>query len=172
LLEHVDSLAARYRSRGLLLDTSPLLIFYLGLYAPEQIERFPRTRSEWFTSKDYEFILAFAGGFDRLVTTPHILTEVSNFSGQLHGHVRDGCFETFARHLAEPSTHEHSPPAERLAGKAEFVPFGISDASIAEIAAERYLVLTTDARLNAHLARQGVDSLNYNNFRLLLPDQT
>lgn len=172
MLEYVDSLAARYRGRGLLLDTSPLLILYIGLYAPEQIERFPRTRSEGFTSKDYEFILAFARGFDRLETTPHILTEVSNFLGQLRGHVREGCFETLARHLAEPAIHEYSPPAERLAGKVEFVPFGITDASIAEIAAERYLVLTTDAKLNAHLARQGVASLNYNNFRLLLPDQT
>lgn len=170
MLEHVNALAAQYRSRGLLLDTSPLLVLYLGLYAPEQIERFPRTKSEGFTRKDYEFMLAFAGGFDRLVTTPHILTEVSNFLGQLHGHVRDGCFEAFARHVAEATTHEHSPPAEKLAGKAEFILFGITDASIAEVAAGTYLVLTTDAKLNAHLARQGVASLNYNNFRLLLPD--
>jgi hypothetical protein len=153
------------------LDTSLLLILYLGLYVPEQIERFSRTRSEGFTSKDYEFILTFAGMFDRLVTTPHILTEVSNFLGQLHGHVRDGCFEVFARHVAEVTTHEQSPPAELLAGKAEFVPFGITDTSIAEVATETHLVLTTDARLNTHLARQGVASLNYNNFRLLLPDQ-
>ncbi len=75
----MNSLAGQYRSRGLLLDTSPLLLLYLGLYAPQQIERFPRTRSEGFTRKDYEFILDFAGGFDRLITTPHILTEVSNF---------------------------------------------------------------------------------------------
>jgi hypothetical protein len=170
LLEYVNSLAGQYRSRGLLLDTSPLLLLYLGLYAPQQIERFPRTRSEGFTRKDYEFILDFAGGFDRLITTPHILTEVSNFLGQLHGYVRDGCFEVFARHVAEDSTNEHSPSAVALAGKAEFVPFGITDTSIAEVAAERYLVLTTDARLNTHLVRLGVASLNYNNFRLLLPE--
>lgn len=166
----MNSLAAQYRSRGLLLDTSPLLLLYLGLYAPEQIERFPRTRSEGFTRKDYEFILGFAGGFDHLITTTHILTEVSNFLGQLHGYVRDGCFEAFARHVAEETTREHSPTAEGLASKAEFVPFGITDTSIVEVAAETYLVLTTDARLNTHLARQGIASLNYNNFRLLLPD--
>ena len=172
MLKYVDLLTARYRSRGLLLDTSPLLIFYLGLYAPEQIERFLRTSNEGVTSKAFEVLLAFASGFDRTVTTPHILTEVSNFLGQLHGRVRDGCFETFAQHLAEPTTHEFSLPAMRLAGKAEFVTFGTTDASIAELAAERYLVLTSDARLNAHLARRGVTSFNYNNFRLLLPDQT
>ena len=166
----MNSLATQYRNRGLLLDTSPLLLLYLGLYAPEQIERFPRTRSEGFTRKDYEFILTFAGGFNRLITTPHILTEVSNFLGQLHGHVRDGCFEAFARHVTEVTTHEQLPTAEKLARKAEFVPFGITDTSIAEVAAETYLVLTTDARLNTHLARQGIASLNYNNFRLLLPD--
>jgi len=171
LLEYVNALAAQYRSRGLLLDTSPLLILYLGLYAPEQIERFSRTKSEGFTRKDYEFIRAFVGGFDRLVTTPHILTEVSNFLGQLHGHVRSGCFEAFAKHVAEATTHEHSPPAEGLSGRMEFITFGITDASIAEVAGKECLVLTTDAKLHAHLARQGVASLNYNNFRLLLPSQ-
>lgn len=170
MLDYVNSLAAQYRSRGLLLDTSPLLVLYLGIYAPEQIERFPRTRSEGFSRKDYEFIRSFAGGFDRLVTTPHILTEVSNFMGQLHGHVKNGCFEAFAQHLKEPTTHEHSPAAKELASGTEFVPFGITDASIVKVAAGTSLVLTTDARLNAHLTRQGIDSLNYNNFRLLLPD--
>lgn len=170
MLEYVYSLATQYRNRGLFLDTSPLLILYLGLYAPEQIERFPRTKSEGFSRKDYEFIRSFAGTFDRLVTTPHILTEVSNFMGQLHGHVKNGCFEAFARHLTEPTTHEHLPPAKELAVAGEFVPFGITDTSIAKIAAGTSLVLTTDARLNAHLTRRGIDSLNYNNFRLLLPD--
>lgn len=164
------SLATQYRSRGLLLDTSPLLVLYLGLYAPEQIERFSRTKSEGFSHRDYEFIRSFAGGFDRLVTTPHILTEVSNFMGQLHGHVKNGCFEAFAQHLTEPTTHEHSPPAQELANEAEFIPFGITDTSIAKVAAGTSLVLTTDAGLNAHLTRRGIDSLNYNNFRLLLPD--
>jgi hypothetical protein len=170
LLEYVNSLAAQYRSRGLLLDTSLLLLLYLGLYAPEQIERFSRTKNEGFTRKDYEFILNFVSGFDRLITTPYILTEVSNFLGQLHGYIRNGCFEAFGRHVAEETTHEYSPPARELVGKAEFVPFGITDTSIVEVAAETYLVLTTDARLNAHLASQGIASLNYNNFRLLLPD--
>lgn len=170
MLEYVDSFAQQYRSRGLLLDTSPLLLLYLGLHDPDQIERFSRTRKEGFTRRDYEFLLAFVSRFDRLVTTPHILTEVSNFLGQLHGRVKNECFEVFARQLAESTTHEHLPLASTLAGKPEFVPFGITDASIAEVATDTYLVLTTDARLNAYLVRQGIASLNYNNFRLSLSE--
>jgi hypothetical protein len=32
------------------------------------------------------------GGFERMATTPHILTEVSNLMGQLTGRARAGCF--------------------------------------------------------------------------------
>jgi len=55
-----------------------------------------------------------------------------------------------------------------LSERAEFIPFGITYTSIAEVAADQYLVLTTDARLRAHLVRNGVDELNYDNFRLNL----
>lgn len=172
-MEQVEALVAQYRARGILPDTGPLVVLYVGLHDPAQVERFPRTRhigQEVFTSKDFEVIFALVNGFERVVTTPHVLAEVSNFLGQLQGRVKDECFNVFARHVASTTTHEHLPTAGALSSKPEFVPFGITDAAIAEVAAEQYLVLTTDARLNAHLAKKGVASLNYNNFRPLSPD--
>jgi hypothetical protein len=165
-VEHVDSLVERYRSRGVLVDTSLLLVLYVGLYDPEQIERFGRTRQS-FTARDFGFLVSFVDQFERIITTPHILTEVSNFLGQLSGHVRDGCFAAFAQHVAAATTREHLPPAEDLTNHAEFVRFGITDASIAEIAAKPYLVLTTDRRLYGHLTSKGIAALNYNHFRPL-----
>jgi hypothetical protein len=56
-----------------------------------------------------------------------------------------------------------------LAGKAEFVSFGITGTSVVEVAAGTPPALTTGARHSAHLDSQGIVSLDYNNF-LLLPD--
>ncbi len=148
------------------MDTGLLLVLYVGLYDPEQIERFGRTRQS-FTTRDFEFLVAFLDQFERIITTPHILTEVSNFLGQLSGHVRDGCFAVFARHVAASTTHEHLPPAEDLTNSTGFVRFGITDTSIFEVAAEPYLVLTTDYRLHGHLTSRGIAALNYNHFRPL-----
>lgn len=171
-MENVEALAGLYRRRGILLDTGPLVVLYVGLFDPDQVLRFPHTRQignaeELFTGRDFETILGFVRGFDRLITTPHVLAEVSNFLGRLSGHAKEECFAIFARHLAEATTEEHRPAAKVLAGKQEFVPFGITDSAIAEVAAGEYLVLTTDARLNAHLVNKGVASLNYNNYRPL-----
>jgi hypothetical protein len=153
-VEHVDSLVAQYRSRGVLVDTGLLLVLYVGLYDPEQIERFERTRQS-FTTGDFEFLVALFDQFERIITTPHILTEVSNFLGQLSGHVRDGCFAVFARHVAASSTYEHLPPAEDLTNSAGFVRFGITDTSIVEVTPETYLVLTTDCKLHGRLTGRG-----------------
>ena len=110
----------------------------------------------------YEFV----DSFERLITTPHILTEVSNFLGQLKEPARSQCFHIFAQHVVLLAD-EYMPSVQSLAEKPEFVQFGITDTSVVEVAAEPYLVLTTDARLNAHLAQKGIASLNYNNFRPL-----
>lgn len=148
------------------MDTSLLLVLYVGLYDPEQIERFGRTKQS-FTVRDFDFLLAFIDLFDLVATTPHILTEVSNFLGQLSGHVRDGCFAVFARHVAAATTREHLPTAAGLAYNAECIRFGITDTSIIEVAAEPYLVLTTDYRLHGRLTSKGIAALNYNHFRPL-----
>ena len=172
-MEHIVSLVERYRSSGVLVDTSLLLLLYVSLVDPKRIERYRRTRQigeskEPFTDRDFKFISSFVNQFDRVVTTPHILTEVSNFLGgkELHGDVQKSCFAKFAQHVTAASTVEHCPPAKRLCNAPTFPCFGITDTSIIEVAAEPYLVLTTDYRLAGHLQKKGLDAINYNNIRM------
>jgi len=150
-----------------------LLLLYVGLFDPKRIQRYSRTRQigeskEPFTDRDFKFISSFVDQFDRIVTTPHILTEVSNFLGgkELHGRVKEGCFAVFAQHVAAASTIEHCPQAEGLSNAPTFARFGITDTSIIEVAAQPYLVLTTDYKLAGHLTKKGMAALNYNHFRL------
>ena len=180
--QYLDSLVARYRSSGVLVDTSLLLLLYVGLFNPQWIERYTRTRQigeskEVFTERDFNFISSFVDRFDRIVTTPHILTEVSNFLGgkELHGHVKEGCFQVFAQHVTATSTVEHRPHAESLCNAPTFARFGITDTSIIEVAieeaAQSYLVLTTDYKLAGHLRKKGFDALNYNHIRMAVISQ-
>ena len=145
-------------------------MLYVGLHDPERVESFSRTKQiggakEPFTSLDFEVISALVRQFDRVVTTPHILTEVSNLLGQLSGDVKERCFAMFARHVAEPTTIERVPPAKILTNTTEFVRFGIADTSTMQVAAEHYLVLTTDYKLYGYLHKNGLAAVNYNNYR-------
>lgn len=69
-------LVAEYRARGLLIEAN-LLFPYLvgsldrGLFAPH-----PHLNT--YTAEDFALIAAFIASFELVVTTPHILTEVSN----------------------------------------------------------------------------------------------
>ena len=100
-----------------------------------------------------------------VVTTPHILTEVSNSMGQLSGHVKYNCFELFAQGIT-PMREQHTSAAN-LRVRSAFVQFGMADTAILDAAYVSYLVLTDYLPLSAYLGGQGVDVLNFNNIRPL-----
>jgi rRNA-processing protein FCF1 len=162
--QYVSELVSRHRGGGVLVDTNLLLLFFIGGYDRDLVERFPRT-ADRFISADYDTLAALLGSFQQIVTTPHILTETSNFMGRLTGHVRDECFTYLARSI--PALREMHVAGTELVRRAPFVPLGITDTSIIEVAAEPYLVLTDDAVLYNFLATRGVDVLNFNNIRTL-----
>ncbi len=154
---------SRYSKIGVLIDTNLLLLLYVGGYERALVGTFRRTRQR-FEPQDFDRLRAALRPVEKLVTTPHILTEVSNLMGQLDRPARDECFVRLANTIAK--MQEHHIPSTELAGKQFFVSLGITDTSILEVAAEPYLVITDDSRLYNHLADHGIDVLNYNHIRL------
>jgi hypothetical protein len=128
------------------------------------VERFSRTANR-FISSDFDTLDGVLRGFTSIVTTPYILTEVSNLLGLIGGRARRGCFELSARSI--PNLSEQQVASSKLARAEQFVDLGITDTSILEVAAAPYLVLTDDFRLYNHLAHRGIDLLNFNNLRAL-----
>lgn len=94
--QYVWELASRHRGGGVLVDTNLLLLFYVGGYDRNLVERFPRT-ADRFVASDFDTLNGLLASFDKVATTPHILTETSNLLGQLGGHARTGCFEMLDR---------------------------------------------------------------------------
>lgn len=162
--QYASSLLERYRRVGVLIDTNLLLLCVIGVYDPRQIARFGRT-ADRFAPEDFETLRRVLDAFDRVITTPHVLTEVSNLMGRLTGRVRDGCFEFFSQAIT--LMHEQSTPASTLRAMHAFARFGLTDTAIVDAARGSYLVLTDDLPLAAYLQGQGVDVLNFNNIRPL-----
>lgn len=161
--QYVRSLSARYRTAGVLVDANLLLLYVVGAYDRGQVERFRRTRDR-FAAEDFDTLNRVLRLFDKVVTTPHILTEVSNLMGQMSGRAREGSFELFAQKVL--SMKEDHTSAADLGKNPAFVRFGITDAAIRDVASG-YLVLTDDLPLYGYLAGQSVDVLNFNNLRPL-----
>jgi hypothetical protein len=153
--------ASGYRSKGLLIDSNVLLLFFVGLHDPTRIENFKRTRQ--FTIEDFELLVAFMGQFKEVVTTPSILTEVSNLLGHVPAKLRYAFFEHFANGLK--NLDEHYTPSRELGDEKAFPRFGLTDTAILQAASGKYLVLTDDLRLAQYLEGQNIDVINFNHLR-------
>ena len=159
-----SELTQRYRTAGVLVDTNILLLLFVGSVERRLIERFKRTVSRGFEASDYELLTNFLKLFDdRVVTTPHILTEVSNLAGQL-GSQKQRFFSYFAKGISQ--LIEHCEPSKNLAQVESFVKFGLTDAAIIDLVKGQFLVLTEDFPLANYLSQQGVDVINFNHLRL------
>jgi rRNA-processing protein FCF1 len=116
-----------------------------------------------FTVDDFELLVAFIGRFKEVVTTPSILTEVSNLLGQLPDSLRHSFYQHFAYGLK--NLREHYTPSQELGDEKAFPKFGLTDTAILQAANGKYLVLTDDFRLTQYLLSRHVDVINFNHLR-------
>ncbi len=151
----------RYRHKWLLVDSNLLLLLVVGACDPNRVGTFKRTKQ--FAVADYELLRKITRYFATLITTPCILTEVSNLLGQLPGELRGQFFQKFSvtiERLAEDYTQ-----SAQLAGRDDFSRFGLTDASIIHCVKGRYLVITVDLPLLGYLPLLGVHTVNFNHIR-------
>ena len=151
----------RYRQAGIMVDTNILLLFFIGAFDQNLIPRFKRTRQ--FSVEDYATLISILDLFDRIATTPHILTEVSNLSGQLREPARSEYFKKFSSDIT--LLEEENVASRDVAQMQEFVKFGLTDTGIIHLTKGKYLVLTDDFRLSQYLQSAGVDVVNFNHIR-------
>jgi hypothetical protein len=160
-MSEISSLFTSYRRRGLVVDSNILLLYFVGLCDPKLISGFKRTSQ--FVVEDFDLLLRVFGFFEKIVTTPNILTEVNNLAGQLHykaARLWRAQFQQQVKDLIEmfvPSAHASSTPA--------FLGIGLTDAGIATVSKDQFLVLTDDLKLFLALQSAGVDAVNFNHFR-------
>jgi len=163
--DYAATLMARYRQRGLLLDANLLLLFFIGSYDRELIPRLPRLDN--FTQGDYDRIADIVGYFSKTITTPNILTEVSNLSTTA---ISRNLYETYLPHFATgiQLLVEEYVPSSAAAQIPIFNRLALTDAGIEQVARGKYLVMTIDLDLYLHLEAQGIGVVNYNHIRDLV----
>jgi len=167
--DNLPGLFSRYRSRGVLVDTNILLLFFVGTFDPRLIPQFKRTAQ--FTVEDFAILAPLLLSFRQIVTTPNILTEVSNLSGQIGEPRRRQYFTHFSQRIGV--LNEVGRLAEKYTTSADIVRLdhfprlGLTDSGIIQIAKGAYLVLTDDLMLYSSLSHAGVDVCNFNHLRML-----
>ncbi|MEW6130426.1 MAG: PIN domain-containing protein [Acidobacteriota bacterium] len=163
MIEWIKNLISRYVEKGILIDTNVLLLYFIGRCDPNQISKFKRTRQ--FVIEDYELLIDLLHSFKKIITTPNILTEVSNLSGQLGEPFKT---EFFTHFVSEISTlEEHYVASQEAIKIEEFVKVGLTDSCIFDLSKDKYLVLTDDFKLSQYLQKKSIDVINFNHIRPL-----
>jgi len=146
----------------LLMDTNLLLLLLIGSLSPSRIRIEKVTANQGFDEQDFKQLCDYVGKFQKLVSTPHILTEVSNHADKIKSN-RGQLIQQFIS-LIE-TLDERSEKSELLARTDAFPRFGLTDAAISHLADEAFVVLTTDFPLSGFLRKKGVYVINFNHVR-------
>ena len=161
MTDPVSALIQRHQSRGILVDSNILLLFFMGGFDRELIPRFKRTQQ--FVPEDYDLLTRLLSRFSSVITTPNILSEVNSLSGQLGEPVKTQYFDVFAQGISV--LDERYVASSDVAQLDQFPKLGLTDTGILHLARNEYLVLTDDFRLAQHLAEAGIAVLNFNQLR-------
>ncbi len=160
---YFTELLNRYRNKGALIDANLLLVYFVGMFDPEWIPKFKNTHT--FTIEDFDLLAGFFKIFNKVVTTPNILTEVNSLATQLPDNIKVGFYPKFADHLA--TFDEHYLESSKISSTPHFLKLGLTDSGILNLAQGQYLVLTDDFRLAGQLEKQGIDVINFNHIRTM-----
>jgi rRNA-processing protein FCF1 len=161
-----EQLFARHGGKSVLLDSNLLLVFLSGLLGTHLFQGFKRISN--YTVNDYELLVRLIASFAVLLTTPHVLTEVSNLANALREPYKRDWYINLATLITSDQERfgirEQWVPVTELAGMPEFVAFGITDAALTRLSSEA-LVITEDYRLSDVLNGQGTPVLNFRDLR-------
>lgn len=160
--DYVDVLIQKFKSKGLLIDANILLLYLVGSYNPQLIGDGKYNKLSKYTVEDYRILIRLRGIFNQIVTTPHVLTEVSNLAGDFPESIKSGCLSKFCTSFEDMD--ELNVPSLAAARRSEFHFLGLTDCALAQVA-DKFLVVTDDGRFVKKLNQSGLEALNFNHLR-------
>ncbi len=156
--DYLLRLIQHYKQRGLLIDTNILLLYIVGAVDINLIRNFGRTAG--FAENDFYVVSKFVDYFDIKITTPHILTEVSDLFGN-----RKSLQAALSKYIE--LTEEIFLESKKVAETKTFLQFDLADAAISETAKNSYLVITNDNPLFGYLVNQQIDAVSLDQLRMI-----
>jgi hypothetical protein len=159
---YVDSLIDRYRTKGILIDANLALLYLVGGYDLRLVGDGKYNKLSKYDAEDYHLLLRLKRFFGKAVTTPHVLTEVSNLTNDLPERTKAECLRKFYETFV--GIDELTIPSLDAAQRPEFYFLGLTDSALA-LVSDQFLIVTDDLRLVKKLNESRLEALNFNHLR-------
>jgi hypothetical protein len=154
--DYLSTLVGKYRQKGIFVDSEILLLFIVGSKSPGLIKNIGRTAK--FNENDFILVSEFIENFDLKITSPHVLTEVSDLLKKDEDlHI---ILKTYINLAVEKFL-----TSKEIAESASFRKFGLADSAIIESSKNKYLIFTADNPFYGYLINQGIDSVNFDSLK-------
>lgn len=152
----------KYYKKGLVVDSELLLVYLIGVYDQSYLLAYKRTRA--YSKTDFIILNGFFENFASIITTPHILTEISHLSDAIQKSRLKEFIKVFIdriNNLQEVFIGKH-----RIVKHEDFERLGVADTGIMITCDEKkYLMLTKDRLLTDLARKNGVDVINFDEYR-------
>ena len=143
--------------KSLLLDTNVLVLLVVGNLDDSKVGRHRRLRQ--FDIFDLERVTRVAESAAKHVSTPNILTEVSNHLNSGEQEIAIGAGRALMNYIEK--LDEVYVPSQDLVGEIPFAKFGLADAAVIEAASRTgATVLTSEWSLQGFLEQMGLNAIN------------
>ena len=146
--------------KSVLIDSNTLILYLVRNLDPQ---RLGGRRLERFDLDDLRRLKGTLAGFQRHLTLPNILTEVSNLLGSGRQELVSGGAAALADycHVAD----EVYEASRGVVAYPEYARLGLTDAAIFALCDQDVTVLTIDHELHGRLTRHGVQAINLLHFK-------
>ncbi|MBM2813937.1 MAG: hypothetical protein HW421_699 [Ignavibacteria bacterium] len=159
-LSHIDTLLIKYKNKGIIIDSNLLIYYFIGSYHQNLVKNFKVTKK--YGIDGYKIIRDILNLFEYKITTPNILTEISNLSNKIPDKEKIEFYHTFFQEIT--IFDEVFIPSKEVFENEKSRKFGLTDSIIFHLSKNKsYLVLTDDFELCKFLEFHNIDVLNYNN---------
>jgi hypothetical protein len=148
-------LLEKFHGKRLLIDTNLLHSYFQGCFY-RAYQQVPRHKE--FKEDEFDLLARIIEQYKKagkVLTTPHLLTELSNISKKLKEN--RPAFLIFIRSMIQDLEERFEARrigAARLSGKDYFVTFGLADAAIIDLTFDALLVLTNDKPMARYLKEE------------------
>jgi hypothetical protein len=146
--------------RDVILDSNIFILFLAGQINENKIERY--TRNSLYTKEEYYFLLNILAGYDKIITSPNILTEVDNILNRITGEDKYK-YLVLAKAIYK-QTIEKYIRTETVAQNWFFDTLGITDSSILMMAKDCELLISGDSRLCDHAKSLNIRTFDFKEY--------
>jgi hypothetical protein len=155
--QYIEYMITEYKTKEIVVDTNLLLLLLIGRYDIHLISKFKRTVT--YSTDDYLLLEKLISHFPGIITSPNILTEISNLSDG----ISQEYFATFAQQVK--TFNEQIIPSSDISAEPIFLKLGLTDAGISIFAKNNHLIVTVDLPLANFLETSGLPVINFNHIR-------